>query len=107
MRRATGDEAGQRFGTGAALFFKRGPAKPRQMGSVVPSQQALRVRIAGLAHRRSNGALLDVGAVMRALLEAEVPPERLLIVEIAPAMAEHLRDTYPGVYVPCGYSIDL
>ncbi len=39
------------------------------------------------------------GVVSRALLEGGVPPERLIVVEIVPEMADHLRSVLPGVLV--------
>ncbi len=37
--------------------------------------------------------------ISRALLEGGVPPERLIVVEIVPEMADHLRGVLPGVLV--------
>ena len=39
------------------------------------------------------------GVVSRAMLEGGVPPERLIVVEIVPEMAEHLRSAPPDVQV--------
>jgi phosphatidylethanolamine/phosphatidyl-N-methylethanolamine N-methyltransferase len=95
----------------AALFFRRWLANPLQMGSVAPSSPALCRRIAVLVTRGPGEAVLELGAgtgvVSRALLDAGVPPERLLVVEIVPDMAEHLRRTLPGVQVLCGEAFNL
>jgi phosphatidylethanolamine/phosphatidyl-N-methylethanolamine N-methyltransferase len=45
--------------------------------------------------------------ISRALLAAGVPAEKLVVVEIVPAMAEHLRQALPGVDVVCGDAFDL
>jgi phosphatidylethanolamine/phosphatidyl-N-methylethanolamine N-methyltransferase len=111
MSDITAVEAGRKSGTNAALFFRRWLANPLQMGSVVPSSPALCRRIAGLAMQGPGEAVLELGAgtgaVSRALLGAGVPPERLLVVEIVPDMAEHLRRALPGVQVLCGDAFEL
>ncbi len=89
--------------SGPLLFFKRWLANPRQMGSVIPSSPTLCRRIASLVQRKPDEVVLEIGAgtgvVSRALLAAGVPPEKLLVVEIVPEMAEHLRRILPGVTV--------
>ena len=86
-----------------AMFLRRWLANPLQMGSVIPSSAALSRRI--VRHTRCVGdeAVLELGAgtgvISRALLEGGVPPERLIVVEIVPEMANHLRDALPGVLV--------
>ena len=98
-------------GSNTALFFRRWLANPLQMGSVVPSSPSLCRRIAALVRRAPDEAVLELGAgtgvVSRALLQAGVPPERLLVVEIVPEMAEHLRRSLPGANVVCGDAFDL
>ncbi len=87
----------------AALFFKRWVSNPLQMGSVVPSSPALCRRVARQVRRTPDEAVLELGAgtgvISRALLASGVPPARLLVVEIVPSMAEHLRSILPGVTV--------
>ena len=111
MSGVTVGEAGRKFGSNAALFFRRWLANPLQMGSVVPSSPALCRRIAALVERSPDEAVLELGAgtgvVSRAVLDAGVPPERLFVVEIVPDMAEHLRRALPGVEVLCGDAFDL
>ena len=114
QRRAEGspDEArpaGQVRNT--ALFLRRWLANPLQMGSVVPSSPALCRRIAALVERQGDEVVVELGAgtgvISRALLEAGVPAERLVVVEIVPDMAEHLRGVLPGVNVIQGDAFDL
>lgn len=111
MSGATIGDTGKKPGSNAALFFRRWLANPLQMGSVVPSSPALCRRIAALAARGPDEAVLELGAgtgvVSRALLASGVPPERLLVVEIVPDMADHLRRALPGVEVLCGDAFDL
>ena len=115
-----GQRAGQRAGLGAGshdqvrntwLFLRRWMANPLQMGSVVPSSPALCRRIAALVTRREDEVIVELGAgtgvISRALLAAGVPPERLVVVEIVPDMADHLRRVMPGVNVIQGDAFDL
>src|SRR5580765_5793457 len=86
-----------------AMFFRRWLANPLQMGSVIPSSEALCRRIVRHTRRAEDEAVLELGAgtgvISRALLEGGVPPERLIVVEIVPQMATHLREMLPGVAV--------
>ena len=119
-RDGAGQRAGQRAGLGAGshdqvrntwLFLRRWMANPLQMGSVVPSSPALCRRIAALVTRREDEVIVELGAgtgvISRALLAAGVPPERLVVVEIVPDMADHLRRVMPGVNVIQGDAFDL
>ncbi len=85
------------------MFFRRWLVNPLQMGSVVPSSLALCRRVAAQVERAPDQAVLELGAgtgvISRALLGAGVPAEKLLVVEIVPAMAAHLRRTLPDVPV--------
>ena len=86
------------------MFFRRWIANPLQMGSVIPSSPALCRRVAGQIHRAADEVVVELGAgtgvISRALIEAGLPPDRLLVVEIVADMAAHLRDVLPpGVTV--------
>ena len=104
-RHAAGPSDGGGGGMAAnpAMFFRRWLANPLQMGSVVPSSPALCRRVAAQVRRVGDEAVLELGAgtgvISRALLDAGVPGERLFVVEIVPAMADHLRRVLPGAQV--------
>ena len=93
------------------LFLRRWLANPLQMGSVIPSSPALCRHIAALVERKDDEVVVELGAgtgvVSRALLQAGVPPEKLVVVEIVRDMAEHLREVLPGVQVIQGDAFDL
>lgn len=95
----------------AGLFLRRWLAHPLQMGSVVPSSPSLCRRIAGLTRQGPGEYVLELGAgtgvLSRALLERGIPPERLIVVEIVPEMAAHLRRVLPGVHVVQGDAFAL
>jgi phosphatidylethanolamine/phosphatidyl-N-methylethanolamine N-methyltransferase len=101
----------RRQATNAMLFFKRWLANPLQMGSIIPSSPSLCNRIAALVERAQDEVVLELGAgtgvVSRALLAAGVPADRLVVVEIVPEMAAHLRTILPGVNVICGDAFEL
>ena len=94
-----------------AMFFRRWLANPLQMGSVIPSSAALCRRIVLHTRRAGDEAVLELGAgtgvISRALLEGGVPAERLIVVEIVPEMANHLRGALPGVLVVEGDARNL
>ncbi|BDG72211.1 hypothetical protein Rmf_21400 [Roseomonas fluvialis] len=98
-------------GGGLGLFLRRWAANPLQMGSVVPSSPALGRRIAALIERSGDEVVVELGAgtgaITRALLDGGVPPERLVVVEIVPDMAEHLARRFPGVRVVQGDAFAL
>ena len=95
----------------SGLFFRRWLANPLQMGSIIPSSPALCGRIARLVRRAEDEVVVELGAgtgvVSRALLAAGVPAHRLVVVEIVPDMAEHLRAALPGVNVIQGDAFEL
>jgi phosphatidylethanolamine/phosphatidyl-N-methylethanolamine N-methyltransferase len=95
----------------AGLFFKRWLANPLQMGSVIPSSPSLCRRIAALVRRAEDEVVVELGAgtgvISRALLAAGVPASKLVVVEIVPDMADHLRTALPGVNVIQGDAFEL
>lgn len=94
-----------------AMFFRRWLANPLQMGSVIPSSAALCQRIVRHTRWGPNEAVLELGAgtgvVSRALLDGGLSPDRLIVVEIVPEMAEHLHSVLTGALVIEGDARDL
>ncbi len=101
----------RRNGANAAMFFRRWLANPLQMGSIVPSSGALCARIVRHARCAPDEIIVELGAgtgvISRALLDGGLAPERLMVVEIVPDMAGHLRRTLPGVTVIEGDAREL
>lgn len=93
------------------MFFRRWIANPLQMGSVVPSSDALCKRVVAQTARAPDEAVLELGAgtgvISRALLAAGLPPDRLFVMEIVPDMAAHLRRQLPDVNVIEGDAREL
>ncbi len=94
-----------------SLFFKRWLANPLQMGSIIPSSATFSRMIAERAQHGGDEVVVELGAgtgvITRALLKAGVAPEKLVVIEIVPDMAAHLRQALPGVNVICGDGFDL
>lgn len=86
-----------------SMFFRRWLANPLQMGSIVPSSATLCRHIVAQTRYKPDEVVVELGAgtgvVSRALLAGGVPPDRLIVVEIVPDMADHLRRVLPGVLV--------
>lgn len=93
------------------MFFRRWIANPLQMGSVIPSSGALCRRVVAQTRRAPDEVVLELGAgtgvISRALLAGGVPADRLVVVEIVPDMAAHLRRALPGVTVIEGDAREL
>ncbi|MFL5253841.1 MAG: class I SAM-dependent methyltransferase [Rhodopila sp.] len=85
------------------LFLRAWAAHPLRMGSVFPSSRALCQRIVREAWSTPGKTVLILGAgtgvVPQAFLKARLAAERLVLMEIDPNMAAHLRARFPGVTV--------
>lgn len=79
----------------AALFFRRWLSNPLQMGSIIPSSPKLGALIAKHIDKRSSSLILELGAgtgaITKSLISAGISPGRIVVVEIVPEMADHLR----------------
>jgi phospholipid N-methyltransferase len=80
---------------------------PRGMGTLCPSSAALANEMAGALSPLvdENDVFIEVGAgtgpVTAALLRRGIPPERLIVIEKSPALAECLTSRFPGVKICC------
>jgi phosphatidylethanolamine/phosphatidyl-N-methylethanolamine N-methyltransferase len=88
---------------GRWLFFRRALAHPLQLATPLASSAALGRLVArhipdlGRTHVVEVGG--GTGVITRALLDAGLPPERLIVVELDPELASYLRREFPGVRV--------
>lgn len=90
--------------TGAsALFLRQWVRSPLKTGAVWPSSQRLARVMARAAARSPAGLVVELGAgtgvVTQALLDAGIAPERLRVIERAPAFAGRLRERFPALAV--------
>jgi phosphatidylethanolamine/phosphatidyl-N-methylethanolamine N-methyltransferase len=101
-----GSSVAQRSTANPGMFLQRWLANPLQMGSIVPSSDALCQRIVRHTRRSGDELVVELGAgtgvISRALLAGGVPAARLFVVEIVPDMVAHLRRVLPGVTVMQG-----
>jgi phosphatidylethanolamine/phosphatidyl-N-methylethanolamine N-methyltransferase len=92
-----------RSSSGVALFLRRWMANPLRMGSIVPSSPALCRRLVRCGWPSPGGIVLELGAgtgvIARAFLDAGLPPERLIAVEVDRALARRLCETLADVTV--------
>jgi phospholipid N-methyltransferase len=89
------------------LVLKALARNPRDMGTLFPSSHYLAGAMAGAVSPRmtKNGVFVELGAgtgpVTEALLKRGIPPERLIVIEKSPALAECLHERFPHVDVRC------
>jgi len=106
-----GEGATQAAESGFSLFLRRWAANPLQMGSLVPSSAALGRRVSAQIRCAADEVVVELGAgtgaISRALLDGGLPPDRLVVVEIVPEMAQHLARSLPGVTVIQGDAFAL
>jgi len=93
-------------GAEGALFFRHWLRHPLGIGAFLPSSAGVARAMARDLPLERPGAVLELGGgtgvVTRSLLEAGCPPERLIVVEREPALAEVLRRRFGTVRVVQG-----
>ena len=82
-------------GADGALFFRHWLRHPLGIGAILPSSSAVVRAMAREVPFSRPGAVLELGGgtgvVTRGLIEAGCPPERLVVIEREPEMADILR----------------
>jgi phospholipid N-methyltransferase len=95
----------------AALFAKEILLNPRAVGAALPSSARLSQLIAQTVPLDAPGLVLELGAgtgvVTEALLRRGLPPEKLVVVELSPNLAEHLRRRFPHLRIIEGDAVHL
>jgi phospholipid N-methyltransferase len=93
------------------LFLREAVMHPRSIGAVLPSSPALGDCMANFVTTEDNAWTVELGAgtgvVTNALLARGISPRRLLVVERSVALANLLRDRFPGVRVFCEDAVNL
>jgi phosphatidylethanolamine/phosphatidyl-N-methylethanolamine N-methyltransferase len=93
------------------LFFKQYLQNPRDVGSVMPSGARLTDMMVKALALAETGKVVELGpgtgAFTRALIEAGVAPERLILVERNTDFAAFLTQEFPGVTVRIGDAQEL
>lgn len=92
-------------------FLKLWLKNPLRMGAIAPSSKYLAQEMAAHIPINSSGIILELGpgtgAVTRALLQAGISPEKLVVLEYSSVLAKNLRKSFPGVRVIEGNAINL
>lgn len=93
-----------------ALFLRQLARNPVQTSAIVPSSAFLaRAMVAGLGP--NSGSVVEfgpgTGVFTRAILKAGVRPQNLVLFEMNPDFASHLRSAFPGVTVHVGGAQDV
>jgi phosphatidylethanolamine/phosphatidyl-N-methylethanolamine N-methyltransferase len=105
------DMTGRRGLRDSARFLKSLVATPRLTGAVAPSGRALARAMAAAAGAPAQGLVIELGPgtgpVTRSLIEAGLPPERLVVVEYDPGFCRMLERRFEGVRVIQGDAYDL
>ena len=98
--------AARREASGRWLFFRRALAHPLQLFSPLPSSASLGRLVARHIPDLARTKVVEIGGgtgvITRALLEAGLPPDRLIVVEIDEELADYLRRQFPDVRVVSG-----
>ena len=88
------------------LFFRQWLRSPKSMGAVIPSSRVLAravteaVRWAPGEHVIELGA--GTGAISQGLIDAGIPPDALMMIELDPQLFDYLRTRFPAVRVVNG-----
>lgn len=90
-------------GAEGALFFRHWLRRPLGIGAILPSSLAVARAMARDLPLSRPGIVLELGGgtgvVTRGLLDAGCPPERLVVIEREPALAEILRRRFDGARI--------
>jgi phosphatidylethanolamine/phosphatidyl-N-methylethanolamine N-methyltransferase len=93
------------------LILKLWLKNPMKIGTVAPSSPELAGAMARHIPHHSDGYVVELGGgtgpVTRAILEAGVPPDRLIVIERDPLLHKHLAERYPDVRVLLGDAVHL
>jgi phosphatidylethanolamine/phosphatidyl-N-methylethanolamine N-methyltransferase len=90
-------------GADGALFFRHWLRRPLGIGAILPSSDAVARAMASDVPFSRPGAVLELGGgtgvVTRGLIDAGCSPERLIVVEREPALADILRRRFAAARV--------
>ncbi|MDX2074741.1 MAG: phospholipid methyltransferase [Alphaproteobacteria bacterium] len=93
------------------MFLAAWLRAPLKIGAVTPSSKGLARAMARQIDLHKEGMVIELGAgtgpVTRALLEAHVPPERLLVIEREPKLLAVLHAEFPTLNILRADVIDL
>lgn len=92
-------------------FFKGWVAKPREVGSIIPTSSVTARKMASICDPHSGLPVLELGpgtgVITKAILGRGIAPKDLHLVEYSEDFVQHLRRNYPGVNVIHGNAFDI
>ncbi len=92
-------------------FFRTWATSPLKMGAISPTGRSLCRLMVKHAQPRPDGYVLELGpgtgVVTESLLEAGIPPERIVSIEYDRAFYDLLKERFPKVNVIHGDALDL
>jgi phosphatidylethanolamine/phosphatidyl-N-methylethanolamine N-methyltransferase len=93
------------------LFFRQWLRSPKSMGSIIPSSKYLARALAEEVTWQPGQHIVELGggtgAITQGLIDRGIPRENLVVVELEPALYEHLRRRLPGAMVIHGDATKL
>jgi phosphatidylethanolamine/phosphatidyl-N-methylethanolamine N-methyltransferase len=86
-----------------ALFLRRWLANPLRVGAILPSSKALARLVGRNTVRSTSETVLELGAgtgtITQGLIDAGLPEEQLILVELDPDLVAFLRRRFPKATV--------
>lgn len=85
------------------IFLREWYNHPKQVGAILPSSSYLAQRLAHYIDLKEDGLIIELGAgtgkVTQAILDAGVPPERLIVIEYSPHFIKKLSKKFPNLTI--------
>lgn len=92
-------------------FFKALCLNPRAMGAVFPSSRYLAKCMVKGIDKTQSGFVLELGpgtgAITKAIIESDIPADKIIALELAPHLASQLREQFPQIQVIEGNATHL
>ena len=92
-------------------FFKGWVAKPRAVGSIIPTSSVTARKMATVCDPASNLPVLELGpgtgVITKAILGRGIPADKVYCIEYSEDFVAHLRRVYPDVNVIHGDAFDI
>jgi phospholipid N-methyltransferase len=93
------------------MFLGKFLRNPRNVGSVVPSSQALAREMARAVPVSPDAVVVELGpgtgALTRQVVKVLAPGQRFLAIDIDPEFCDNLRKRWPRIDCECGSAADL
>ncbi|WP_372053598.1 phosphoethanolamine methyltransferase [Tistrella mobilis] len=94
-----------------SLFLREFLRAPLRTGAQQPSSRALATAMAAEIDPAADGPVVELGpgtgVVTRALLDRGIPEDRLILIELNPSFADHVRRSFPRATVLNGSAFDM